>query len=384
MPNSHLLEYLTPRLDAFLSDLATLSSLDCGTYDKEGVDTVGRIMHARLEALGFVLEEHDGGTLGNSLVAHWRGQGRARVLLLSHLDTVYPRGWTAEHPCHREGSIMRGPGTADMKAGLLAGLYALDALHSAHFDRFAEITFLLNSDEEIGSPSSKRLIEEQAIGRDAVLVLEAGRENGDIVSSRKGLAHFDLTVTGRAAHAGVEPQKGRSAILELAHQIVALQALNGTITDATINIGVIGGGTRPNVVPAEAQAVIDVRAFEPERLNALIAAMHERIGHTTVPDTLVELHGSITHLPMPKTAATARLVQWCQEAAADAGFQVDDAATGGGSDGNTTGAMGIPTLDGLGPVGGLDHSPQEYVDIDSILPRTAMLGGLIERICASV
>lgn len=381
MPADTLLSYAQSRLDAFLSDLALLSGMDCGTHYKAGVDAVGAVMREKLEALGLTVESHDGGALGNSLVARWRGGGAARLLLIGHLDTVYPRDWPQQHPFYIEDDVAHGPGTADMKAGLLGGLYALDVLRAAGFDRFAEIAFVLNSDEEIGSPSSKALIEREARGRDAVLVLEAGRENGDIVSARKGLAHFDLYVQGRAAHAGVEPQKGRNAIVELAHQITALAALNGTVRDATINVGVVAGGTRPNVVPAEAHAVLDVRAFLHDNLEAIIAAMRESVAHTTVPDTTVRLEGGITHLPMEKTPAIARLVEWCQEAAREAGFAVRDAATGGGSDGNVTAALGIPTLDGLGPVGGLDHSPREYVDIPSIAPRTAMLAGLIQRIC---
>src|SRR5690348_2045721 len=178
--------------------------MECGTYDKAGVDAVGRIMREKLTRLGLTVDAHDGGELGDSLVARWRGSGVARLLLLGHLDTVYPPGWPAEHPFYVEGEVAHGPGTADMKAGVLAGYYALEALHAGGFDRFAEITFLLNSDEEIGSPSSKELIEREARGRDAVLVLEAGRENGDIVSARKGLAGFHLHVEGRSAHAGVE------------------------------------------------------------------------------------------------------------------------------------------------------------------------------------
>lgn len=382
MPDDTLLAYLQPKLPLFLDDLAALSGMECGTYDKEGVDAVGGVMRAKLQALGLTVETHADARLGDSLVARWQGSGRARLLLIGHLDTVYPRDWPARHPFHIEGAVAHGPGTADMKAGLLAGLYALDALRASGCDRFAEIAFVLNSDEEVGSPTSKALIEREARGRDAVLVLEAGRANGDIVSARKGLAHFDLRVQGRSAHAGVEPEQGRSAILELAHQIVAMQALNGAVPGATINVGVIQGGTRPNVVPAEASAQIDVRAFDQANLEAIIAAMRRCVARTTVPDTEVALEGGITHVPMVKTPASARLVEWCQEAARDAGFTPRDAATGGGSDGNTTAAVGAPTLDGLGPVGGLDHSPREYVDIASIAPRTAMLAGLMQRICA--
>ena len=376
-----LLADVQSRLDSFLRDLAALSDMDCGTYDKPGVDAVGQVLRDRLERMGLAVEVYDGGALGDSLVARWRGRGSARLLLIGHLDTVYPRGWPREHPFRIEGDVARGPGTADMKGGLLAGLYALDALRAVGFDRFAEIALVLNSDEEIGSPTSQPLIEREARGRNAVLVLEAGRENGDIVSARKGVAQFTVHVRGRAAHAGVEPHKGRNAIVELAHRIVALHGLNGTVPGATVNVGVVQGGTRSNVVPAAARADVDVRAVDRASLDAIIGAVRACIAQMTVPDTAATLEGGVTHPPMEKTPASARLVEWCQAAARDAGFDVRDAATGGGSDGNTTAALGVPTLDGLGPVGGLDHSPDEYVSIPSIAPRTAMLAGLMQRIC---
>jgi len=382
--NTTLHDLVQPRLGAFLRDLAELSGIDCGTYDKAGVDAAGRAMQAKLEGTGLTVERNDGGTLGDTLVARTRGRGRARarVLLIGHLDTVYAAGWPDAHPFTIEGDTARGPGTADMKAGLLAGLYALDALRAAGFDNYDELAFVLNSDEEIGSPSSKELIVREARGRDAVLVLEAGRANGDIVSARKGSAHFDLHVTGRAAHAGVEPEKGRSAVLELAHLVVALHALNGAIPGATVNAGVIEGGTRRNVVAAEARALIDVRARDGAGLDGVIAAIRAVVAARTVPDTVATLEGAITHPPMEKTAASERLIEWCREAARTAGFDIADTATGGGSDGNTTAALGVPTLDGLGPVGGAAHNPDEYVLVSSIAPRVAMLAGLIQRVCA--
>ncbi len=376
-----LLDLLQPRLDAFLRDLAMLSNTDCGTYDKAGVDAAGRAMQEKLAASGLTVERHDGGALGDTLVARRRGRGTARVLLIGHLDTVYPVDWPGAHPFAVDGDTARGPGTADMKAGLLAVLYALDALRDVGFEGYDEIAFVLNSDEEIGSPSSKELIAREARGRDAALVLEAGRANGDIVSARKGSAHFDLHVVGRSAHAGVEPEKGRSAVLELAHLVVALHALNGTVPGATVNVGVVEGGTRRNVVADAASALIDVRARDKDGLDRIIAAIHAVVATPTVPDTVATLTGEVTHPPMERTAASERLIGWCQEAARDAGFDVADAATGGGSDGNTTAALGIPTLDGLGPVGGDAHNPGEYILVSSIVPRVAMLAGLIRRIC---
>ena len=381
MHERDVLAYLQPRQDLFLTELAALSLMDCGTDNKAGVDAVGRVMRARLESLGLDVEAHDGGDRGDTLVGRWRGVGGARLLLVGHLDTVYPLGWPEAHPFHIEGDIARGPGTCDMKAGVLGGLYALDALRAASFDDFAEIAFILNGDEEVSSPVSSAVIAREAWGRDAVLVLEAARENGDIVSARKGFAQFDLHIQGRAAHAGVEPEKGRHALLELAHQIVALQALNGTIPGTTVNVGVAAGGMRRNIVPDEARAELDVRARDAAGMDAIIAALHAQATRMTVPGTPVTLKGGVVRAPMEKTAASARLVEWCQEAARALGFAVQDAATGGGSDANNTAALGVPTIDGLGPIGGLDHSPHEYITISSVVPRTAMLAGLIARIC---
>ena len=381
MHERDFLAYLQPKQDLILTELATLSMMDCGTDNKSGVDAVGRVMCARLESLGLEVESHDGGERGDTLVGRWRGGGRARLLLVGHLDTVYPPGWPEEHPFSVEGDIARGPGTCDMKAGVLVGLYALDALRAAGFDHFAEIAFILNGDEEVSSPVSSAIIAREALGRDAVLVLEAARENGDIVSARKGFAQFDLHVQGRAAHAGVEPEKGRHALLEMAHQIVALQALNGMIPGATINVGVATGGMRRNIVPDEARAELDVRARDAAGMDATIAALRAQTARTTVPGVTVTLEGGVVRAPMEKSAANTRLVEWCQEVAHALGFAVQDTATGGGSDANNTAALGIPTIDGLGPIGGLDHSPHEYITISSVIPRTAMLAGLIARIC---
>ncbi len=381
MPDSPFMAYLTPRLPEYLDQLGRLSMMDCGTYDKSGVDAVGRVLRARVEAAGAAVETFDGGTLGDSLVARWGGAGTVRLLLVGHLDTVYAKGWPSEHPFTVEGDRAHGPGTADMKGGLLTALYALDALRAAKFTNFAEIAFVFNSDEEIGSPSSTPFIQRLAEGRDAVLVLEPGRANGNIVSARKGMGTFEVTVRGHAAHAGVDPEKGRSAILELAHQIVALHALNDLPAGISVNVGVVNGGTRPNVVAAEATARIDLRARTLEDLERTIAVMQARAGVPTVQDTAVALSGKIGHRPMVRTEAIARLASLCKEAAREAGFTVEETATGGGSDGNTTAAMGIPTLDGLGPVGGGAHSPGEYLEISSIVPRAAMLAGLIQRVC---
>jgi glutamate carboxypeptidase len=208
-------------------------------------------------------------------------------------------------------------------------------------------------------------------------VLECARANGDIVSARKGTVDLRLTVRGRAAHAGVEPEKGLSAILEAAHRTVALHALNGRWPGATVNVGTIQGGIRPNVVPDEAVLEVDVRATTREGLEAAEAAVRAVAIATTVPDATVDIEETSRHWPMEKLERSERLVEHAVALAERLDFRLADCATGGASDANTTAGLGVPTLDGLGPVGGRDHSPDEYLEVDSIVPRTALLGALL-------
>ena len=375
--------YCERTLAPFLDDLAVLSRIDCGTPNIAGVNMAARIMQAKLEKARATVEVHTYASTGDMLVARWHGTGRLRIMLIGHLDTVYPEYWTDEHPFSIEGDRALGPGTCDMKAGLLSGLYAVSGLLKDGFQNFAEITFVMNSDEEAHSPVSTALIEREARGCDAVLVLEAARENGAIVSARKGLAHFELIVQGRAAHAGVEPEHGRSAILELAHQVVALQKLNQQFPGVNVNVGVISGGTVSNVIAAEACAAIDVRATSQVSMEAVVEALHRRVASPYDSGTSMRLSGGIIRQPMEKIPGTARLVACYQQLAHELGLTIADSKTGGVSDGNTTSALGIATLDGLGPVGGRDHSPDEYVLIPSIIPRMLLLGELICAICRS-
>jgi glutamate carboxypeptidase len=376
-------------LPAYLEDLATLVNLDCGSYTKAGVDQVGRWAGRFLERLGAEVTYHLHPTLGDTVVGQLAGTpGGPRVLLIGHLDTVFPEGTARERPFRVRDGRAYGPGVTDMKSGLLAGFYALLALLALGEDEegddgglaslpFERVTFVANPDEEIGSPSSTPLIRELALDSDVCLVLECARANGDIVSSRKGTLDLRLTIDGRAAHAGVEPEKGRSSILEAAHQVLALHALNGRWPGVTCNVGVINGGTRPNVVPERTTLEVDLRAVAREHLEAAEAAIRDSAGAPTVPDTTVRIEEMGRHWPMEKLDRSARLVAHAQALANRLGFAVRDAATGGASDANTTAGLGVPTLDGLGPIGGNDHSPDEYLEIESIVPRTTLLAALL-------
>jgi glutamate carboxypeptidase len=369
-------------LPVFLADLERLVNIDCGSYTRSGVNEVGRWTAAFLVRLGATVEYRPdpAGVLGDTVVATFRGTpGGPRVLLIGHLDTVFDAGTAAERPFRIDDRIARGPGVTDMKAGLLAGLYALKALTGgAGADLpFERLTFVANPDEEIGSPTSTPHIRALAADADVALVLECARANGDIVSARKGIVDTRIIVNGRAAHAGVEPEKGRSAILEAARIVRELHALNGRWPGVTVNVGVISGGTRPNVVAERCEIEVDVRSTTADALDAATAAVLAVAAATEVPDTTADVHVRTSWRPMEKLERSGRLVEHAQAVARRLGFDVADAATGGASDANTTSGMGVPSLDGLGPIGGNDHSPVEYLEVDSIVPRTTLLAGLL-------
>lgn len=371
------------RLPRFLAELEDLVNVDAGSYTPEGVDRVADHVEAtlvglgaRVERIGHVPEPGDA-QLGDLVVGSFEGDG-PRVLLIGHMDTVFDPGTAAARPFRIEGERAYGPGVTDMKAGLLAGLHALAALREA--GTRPAVTFVANPDEEIGSPFSTPHIRRLAPAHDAVLVLECARANGDIVSARKGIADYHLEIVGRAAHAGVEPEKGRSAIVEAAHQVLALHALNGRWPTVTVNAGVIRGGTRPNVVPERCELQVDLRAATSSAFEEATAELESVAASPRVEDVRITVRRIAGHPPMEKTDASARLVGLAQSIAAELGFEVRDAATGGASDANTTATLGIPTLDGLGPVGGDDHSVDEWLDVASIVPRTTLLALLIARI----
>ncbi len=369
-------------LPAFLDDLERLVNIDCGSYTPAGVNEVATFTAGFMTDLGASVERRPDpdGRLGDTVVAQFNGvRGAPKVLLIGHMDTVFDPGTAAERPFHiDEQRIARGPGVTDMKAGLLAGLYALrELVRRPGGLPFERLTFIANPDEEIGSPSSTPHIREAAAEADVALVLECARANGDIVSARKGIADTRISVLGRAAHAGVEPEKGRSAILEAARLVRDLHALNGRWPGVTVNVGVIAGGTRPNVVAERCELEVDLRSVTGDALDAARAAVAEVARATEVPDVRVEIETRHTWRPMEKLDRSARLVEHAQTVARDLGFEVRDTLTGGASDANTTSGMGVPSLDGLGPIGGNDHAPAEYLEVDSIVPRTAMLAGLL-------
>ena len=369
---------------AFLHDLERLVNTDCGSYTKAGVDTVGRWTAERLRTLGARVASHPNDLgLGETVIGDLHGGDPDGPVLLciGHMDTVFDEGTAAERPFEVSGGIATGPGVTDMKSGLLAGLYAIGALRDVVGGLpLARLVFIANPDEEIGSPASTPHVRRVAAGADACLVFECARANGDIVSSRKGTIDLVITVQGKAAHAGVEPEKGRSAVLEAARLVTDLHALNGRWPGVTVNVGVIDGGTRPNVVAERCQLQVDVRSVTRDGLEAVEGAIAELCRAQAVPDTGFKVEELSRHWPMEKLVRSDRLVGHAVGLAAAMGFDLRDAATGGASDANTTAALGVPTIDGLGPIGGLDHSPGEYLEVSSIVPRTTLLAALIAAI----
>ena len=359
-------------------------SVDCGTLNKAGVDRVGNWVGERCAAWGWSVERIPQPEDADLWKARLQGQGDGRIVLLGHLDNVYPDGTVAARPMHFEGDKLLGPGVCDMKGGLLVGMYALRALQQAGFVDFEELTFFFNSDEEVSSPVSKPAYQAEVQKADAALVLEAARQNGNIVSARKGSGTYRLYVTGRSAHAGVEPEKGINAVVGLAPRILALQGLNGLAPGVTVNATMIGGGTASNSIPESAWVDLDVRAVDRESARLVHTALMDMAGQpSSLPGAQVRLEGAFHFPPMERTPAVAFLVELARESAAALGFQIGETATGGASDASNISELGVPALDGLGPVGGMDHSPGEYILPASIVPRTAMLAGLIRRILAA-
>jgi glutamate carboxypeptidase len=373
------------RYDAFVEGLREMVDIDSGSYSPVGVNRLADLCEARFRSGGWAVarQPHRPGPgepqLGDLVTGTLRGAGGPAILLLGHTDTVFDDGTVAERPFRIDGDVARGPGVSDMKGGLLTGFFAVEVLREAGFEGFSSITFICNPDEEIGSIFSGPIIREMAPSFDAAFVLEGARANGDVVSARKGVTDYVITVNGRAAHAGVEPEKGANALLQAAHTIIALQALNGRWPGVTVNVGIARGGTRTNVVPETCEIQVDLRSPERQTLEAAEAEIEAICKETSIPNVTIAVDASGWHRPMEKSQAAQRLVDIAKDAARELGFELRDAATGGASDANTTSAAGTPTIDGLGPVGGDDHAPPEWIDLTSVVPRIALLAGIISR-----
>jgi glutamate carboxypeptidase len=371
-----VLYYCESHLDELLAFIETLVRLESPSTDKAAVDRCGRALTDRLRTLGGAVDLIPTGARGDHVRARFGGDGRP-VLLLGHVDTVWPLGTLERMPLRRDGSRLYGPGTFDMKAGIGIATLAIQALEATSA-RHPPVVMLWTTDEEIGSGTSRTIIESEASQALAVLVLEPALPGGALKTARKGCGEFELTITGVAAHAGVDPGKGTSAIHELADQIAAVERLQDLDRGISVNVGVVSGGTRPNVVAAEARALIDVRAptnVDAEQVEAALKGLQPRRRGARL-----NIRGGFERPPLERTPAVGQLFSLARNVASSLGYELLEGSTGGGSDGNFTAAMGVPTLDGLGPIGDGAHAAHEHVEIAALPWRAALLAGLLGRL----
>ena len=375
---AHVLEQFCREHEPWLHALIdALVSIESPTDDKAAVDRCGAELRAHASAMGMRVRVESRPDAGDHTVAEI-GQGRPRVLLVGHVDTVWPHGQIARMPLERRDGKLWGPGTLDMKVGVAMGLLATRAVFETARPAAGSVALLCTSDEETGSGTSRALIEAEALASDVVLVLEPALAGGALKTSRKGIGQYRLAITGVSAHAGVDPRKGVSAIRELARQIVALDALHDLDRGVSVNVGIVAGGTRPNVVAEEATAVVHVRAPSLADAARVDAAFRGLL--PALPGTRLAITGGFDRPPMERSAGVAAVYAHAQAAAAVLGQTVEEGGTGGGSDGNFTAALGVPTLDGLGAVGDGAHARHEHVELDRLVPRTALLAALIARL----
>jgi len=378
-PMRRLLAETRRRQTAMLKLLEELVCRESPSHDKAAVDRCGEIVAREWRRRGAMVRVLKQKTRGNHIHAEIAPRGvraQGRILILGHIDTVYPMATLRRMPFRVSNGKAWGPGTFDMKGGLTLALFAVDALRAIGAATGKRLVFLWTSDEEIGSESSRAAIESEARRSDAVLVLEPafGRE-GRLKTARKGTGGAEIIVTGRSAHAGIEPEKGVNAVHELALQIERLMRMNDPRRGITVQTTVISGGTVANVVPEQARAEIDIRFSRLADAKSLEHKLHAL--RPILKGAKVEVRGGVNRSPLERTAGVQKLFAHARSLMAEMGLKLDEASTGGGSDGNFTGALGIPTLDGLGAVGDGAHTPHEHILIRALPERAALIAGLL-------
>jgi len=372
------LGHFEARLDNILTTLGEFVGYESPSTDKTACDRLSVWLGQQLEEAGAAVELVNQEDYGRHIVGRW-GDGSGHILILGHYDTVWPLGEVARRPFRIEGDKAYGPGALDMKVGATQLLYALRGLREMGVDGKNRVTVLFNSDEEVGSPTSRQLIESMARTADCVFVLESGAlPNGDLKTFRKGVGMFHVVVEGKASHAGARPEEGVSAIEELARLILRLHAMTDYETGTTVNVGVVEGGMRSNIVAERATADVDLRVTTTEKA----AELETGILGLTPDDKRIKLTitGGINRPPMERTNAVANLFSRARNVALQLGFDVGEVGSGGGSDANFTAALGVPTLDGLGGVGTGAHAKGEYLFVSKIPERTAFLAKLIAEL----
>jgi glutamate carboxypeptidase len=382
MPESHFiktfLRILTPRLPEMLATLRAFVTVESPSLEKTAADRCCRIIAAEWRKRGVRVERLAQKHRGDQLRINWwpaKSRPAGQLLVLGHYDTVYSSGTLAKMPFRVAAGKAYGPGTFDMKAGIVQALFALDALQRAAIPQRKRVVFLWTSDEEIGSESARKVIESEARRSDAVFVLEPSFGlRGLLKTARKGVGEAEIIVHGRASHAGLAPQEGINAIHELARQIAKIQQWNDFRRGITINAGLIEGGTRTNVIPERARAVLDLRALRVSDMQHLERRLHAL--RPSLSGARLEIRGGFNRAPLEHKMSAA-LYARAKFLAAQMNLSLDECTVGGGSDGNLTAACGIPTLDGLGAVGDGAHSAHEHVLIKTMPARAALLAALL-------
>jgi glutamate carboxypeptidase len=383
MPNTNisvreLMQFLRGRQAEMVRLLEKFVCRESPSFNKEAVDRMGEIVAAEWEKRGAhvrVLQQQERGNHVRAEISARNGRA-GQLMVLGHMDTVYPFGALSTMPFRISGGRAWGPGTFDMKSGIVLALFAADALHALKISPRKRLVFFWNSDEEIGSHSSRKLIEAEARRSDAVFVVEpALGPDGRLKTARKGVGSAEVIVTGRSAHAGIEPGAGVNAVHELALQIERLMKMNVPRRGITVQATVIGGGTVSNVVPDRARAEVDIRFVRVADAKPLDRKLHSL--KPILRGAKIEVRGGVNRPPLERTREGAKLFAHAQSLMREMGISVDETSTGGGSDGNFTSALGIPTLDGLGAVGDGAHSPREHVVIRHLPERAALLAGLL-------
>jgi glutamate carboxypeptidase len=368
--------WLSDQRAAMLSLMEKVVNIDSGSYDKAGVDAVGEAFEAFFREHDIEVERLPQEISGDIFRARIPGPGNAPIVLMGHRDTVFSKGEATRRPFTIRDGRAYGPGVMDMKGGLVLNAFVLVA-----FKKFgghsAPLVALLTSDEEIGSQHSRSTIEETARGARAVYNAEPGRANGNVVSRRKGGVFMIMDITGKAAHSGGNFEAGRSAINALAHKTLAISALTDIPIGVTLNVGLVSGGQSVNTVAPAASGEIDMRYSRHADRNRILGAVEKIVTTEHVPGTSATLRIKGEFLPLEQTDGDARLLAHYKKAALQAGLTLEGESTGGCADSGFTSAVGTPTLCATGPVGGLAHTPDEYLEVDSIVPRAIALANAI-------
>jgi len=365
---------LAEKLDDLVALIKRLVEIESPSTNKAAVDRVGVVVAEELRRLGARVTIDEQTTTGNHVIGNW-GVGPEGILVMCHMDTVYDLGTLAHQPCYEKDGKLLGPGVVDMKASIAMALTALATLKGKRLWPDRPITALFTSDEEVGSDASRPLIEKLAQESALVLCLEPCLPDGSLKTWRKGVGNFEIGARGKGAHAGADHETGRNAIEELAHHVLAMQKLTDYKRGTTLNVGVIGGGSRSNVVPHEARAHVDMRVLTPEEAERITHWMQSL--KPVLDGTSLEVRGGLNRPPMPRDERMIATFKRAQAIAANLGIKIGEGGTGGGSDANFVAPLGVPVLDGLGALGNGAHSEREHIVIANLPERTALLAGII-------